>query len=519
MSASSTEKLTAAQVEEQQLLDWLSEREHDPLAFVEDGFPWGEEGSILADEDGPDAWQVEVLSMVRDKLITVADAISVLQVAVASGHGVGKSALVAWLILWAFTTKPDTRGIVTANTDTQLRTKTWAELSKWFGLFIGKGKFRVTATAIFSRDHSTAMTWRIDQTPWSKETLEAFAGLHNKGKRILIVYDEASAIPDLVWETTEGALTDKDTEILWFVFGNPTRNTGRFRECFGKFRHRWERRQVDSRTARVTNKAQIAKWVKDYGEDSDFVRVRVRGVFPRAGSMQFIPGDLVEAAIKREALSTIADPLVIGVDVARFGDDKSVIIVRKGRDARTHPMVKLRGSDLMATAARVFAVWQELRADALFVDDGGVGGGVTDRLRQLGVPVIGVNFGGKPDRISYDGAGLKYANKRAEMWGNMRSWLESGGALPDDNEIVDDLTGVEYGYDAANNIQLERKADMKKRGLASPDIGDALALTFAYPVAPNANAGGAHRLQGSGGVITGAGGVRMAQTDYDPFDI
>ena len=114
--------------------------------------------------------------------------------------------------------------------------------------------------------------------------------MHNQGKRIIALFDEASSIPDVIWETTEGALTDKDTEIIWGVFGNPTRNTGRFRECFagGRFQHRWQPRQVDSRTARLTNKEEIAEWINDYGEDSDFVRVRVKGIFPRAGSMQFV---------------------------------------------------------------------------------------------------------------------------------------------------------------------------------------------------------------------------------------
>src|SRR5690606_38633063 len=111
--------------------------------------------------------------------------------------------------------------------------------------------------------------------PWSERNTEAFAGLHNAGKRIIVIFDEASAIPDIIWETTEGALTDVDTEILWFVFGNPTRNTGRFRDCFdgGKFAHRWRQQKVDSRQVQRTNKKEIEDWIADYGLDSDFVRV------------------------------------------------------------------------------------------------------------------------------------------------------------------------------------------------------------------------------------------------------
>jgi hypothetical protein len=171
--------------------------------------------------------------------------------------------------------------------------------------------------------------------PWSEHRTEAFAGLHNQGKRIIVIFDEASAIPDVIWETTEGALTDADTKIIWGVFGNPTRNTGRFRECFGRFRHRWHLWQVGSRATKLTNKEQINQWIADYGEDSDFVRVRVRGVFPRAGDMQFISTEMAEAAMsdKRDPPSTIYDPLVLGVDVARFGDDATVLCPRRARDA------------------------------------------------------------------------------------------------------------------------------------------------------------------------------------------
>src|SRR5262249_37449575 len=157
------------------------------------------------------------------------------------------------------------RGVVTANTETQLKTKTWSELGKWFGLFLAKDLFKLTATAIFSKDETRERTWRIDMVPWSERTTEAFAGLHNQGRRILVLFDEASAIPDIIWETTEGALTDKDTEIIWAVFGNPTRNVGRFKDCFtGTHAKFWQPWQVDSRTVSFTNKEQIAKWITAY---------------------------------------------------------------------------------------------------------------------------------------------------------------------------------------------------------------------------------------------------------------
>lgn len=443
---------------------------HDPLGFA-----------TTALKAEPDAWQREVLTDIGNALATPDQAV---RIAVASGHGIGKSALVAWILLWAMATREDTRGVVTANTETQLRTKTWAELAKWLRNWDHRDWFEFTSTALASRVAGHNKTWRIDLVPWSGTNSEAFAGLHNQGKRTIVVFDEASAIPDAIWDTTEGALTDKDTELLWLVFGNPTRNTGRFRECFARFAHRWRGRQVDSRTVGITNKKQLGRWVDDYGEDSDFVRVRVRGVFPRAGSMQFIDGDAVEEAMRRDAANEPDEALVLGVDVARFGDDRSVVFTRKGRDARSRPPVVMRKVDTMTLAGKVVELAARHRADAVFVDEGGVGGALVDRLRQLGVPhVIGVNFAGKPDRWTAEGSGPLFANKRAEIWGRMKEWLKIG-AIPDDPALTQDLIGLEYGYDARNAILLERKDDMKKRGLASPDLGDALALTFAQPVHP-----------------------------------
>lgn len=473
---------------EQDLLADLAALSGDPLRFVLWAFPWAEEGTELARATGPEAWQVEVLNDIRDGLLTPNQAI--LQ-ATASGHGVGKSALVSWLILWAMSTFEDTRGVVTANTETQLKTKTWVELAKWYRLFIAKYLFDMTATKICSRDPAHAETWRMDMVPWSERTVESFAGLHNKGKRILVIFDEASAIPDQIWETTEGALTDEDTQIIWAVFGNPTRNTGRFRRCFES--SRWRRRQVDSRTVSITNKDQFQKWVEDYGEDSDFVRVRVRGVFPRAGSMEFISTELVSEAARREISVHLHDPLVIGVDVARFGDDESVIYIRKGRDGRSIPPTRLRGVDTMTLAGRVAEAHMTYHADAVFVDGTGVGGGVVDRLRQLHVPVWDVQFGAKPDGFSTAAAdpGVRYANKRAEIWGALREWLK-GGCIPTDKDLPElhtQLIGPQYGFNVRNEIQLERKEDMKKRGVDSPDLADALALTFSFPVIPHALAG------------------------------
>lgn len=468
---------------ERELAQDLASFTHDPLGAVMYGFPWGVKDGPLEKFERPEAWQCEHLMEIGRKLKS--NPHMPIQEAVASGHGIGKSADLGMVIWWAMSTHEDTRCNVTAGTDTQLRTKTAPEVAKWFRMAINAHWFNITATSIYAIDPRHEKSWRVDFIPWNEKNPEAVAGLHNQGKRIVIVYDEASQIPEIIWETQSGALTDADTEILWLTRGNPTRNTGHFKECFGRYRHRWYTRQIDSRSVSFTNKAQIQQWVDDYGEDSDFVRVRVKGEFPRAGSMQFIPSDLVDAAMARDPVCHVWEPMIMGVDVARFGDDQTVIAFRRGRDAATIQWVKHRNIDTMTLAAEIARLADQEKVDAIFVDGVGIGAGVVDRLRQMKRECFDVQSGGKPSGLYFDEP-IKCKNKRVEMWAQMRQWLRIG-AIPDDMELEADLTGIEYGYDADNATQLERVEDMKKRGLASPDNATALALTFAEPVAPKSD--------------------------------
>jgi hypothetical protein len=487
---------------------WLEACRADPLRFVAEAFCWGAERLTGCGEHGPAPWQRRQLAEIGEALTAAPHA--PVQHATASGHGVGKSALAAWLVLWGLMTLEDTRGVVTANTEVQLRTKTWAELAKWRGRLGPELRETVVveASAIRPADRARARAWRIDAVAWNERSTEAFAGLHNAGRRVLMVFDEASAIPDAVWDTAEGATTDAGTQVIWCVFGNPTRNSGRFREAVrGRFRHLWKGRSVDSRSVDRTNKARIEQWLDSYGEDSDFVRIRVKGEFPRASSTQFIATDLVQAARARAPGYIAWDPVVFGVDVARFGDDASVLAIRRGRDARSHPWKTWRKMDTMDIAAHVAEQARRLEPAAIFVDvSGGLGAGVADGLRFLGHrrQVIDVQFGATGGPVILNGGlTLRAANKSAEMWMKMREWLEAG-AIPDDDAVEADLTGREYGFRGADSaIQLEAKDDMKRRGLASPDHADALALTFAYPVTPRTP--GAARAG-----ATGAGGP-----DYD----
>ena len=459
---------------EAQLQDEIAKCYKDIFRFVRYVFPWGEPGP-LEDHYGPDEWQIDIMRSVKAKLDH--DPKALIKDATASGHGVGKSAMVAWIILWAMSTRPHLNGVVTANTFPQLNTKTWRELAIWHKRALNSHWFKWTATKFFHVDHPE--TWAVYPIANSEHNSESFAGQH--GTHALTIYDEASAIPDAIWEVSAGV---NDPRAMHFVFGNPTRNTGRFRECFGRHRDRWTTRQVDSRSCKMPNKDELAKDVAAYGEDSDFVRVRIKGEFPRASDSQFISSEPVEAAMSRDLDFSLYGeyPRLLGVDVARFGDDQSIIIRRQGTKA--FEAKKYREIDTMELTAKVYDEFQEWKPVAIMVDGNGVGGGVVDRLKQLNLPVIDVQLGAQAvDKKTY-------ANMRAELWGEMKVWLDGHVDIPRDDELRDDLIGPEYGYTAKMQIQLERKESMKKRGLSSPDYGDALALTFSnYTVrATNARA-------------------------------
>jgi hypothetical protein len=496
------------EAEDLKLLAWLASVKDDPLAYVHGAFPWNVEGTTLAKFSGPNEWQTWVLTGIRDGLLTLDDAI---RIAVASGHGVGKSALVSWIIKWGIDTFPDARGVVTANTESQLRTKTWSELGKWHNLSITKDYFTLTATAYFSKDPERAQTWRMDAVPWSEKNTEAFAGLHNQGKRVILIMDEASAILDAIHEVAEGALTDADTEVIWLMFGNPTRNTGRFKEAFpgGRFASLWTTRRVDSRTIPFTNHKLFAKWIEAYGEDSDFVRIRIKGEFPRRGLMEFFSMEDVDAAMTREVSVSLFDPLALGVDVARFGANNSVIYPRKGRDARSIARESFNGLNTVELATRVLETHMRLRSDGIFIDGGGVGGGVVDNARNLQLYVYEVQFGGKDDvgGSVWGISGERYANKRAAMYGALRSWLK-GGALPADANLRTAMGAITYTFNSKDEIILTSKEDLLSE---SPDLVlddlDALCLTFAYPLQPNENAG-----------REGPPRKPEAEHEYNPFD-
>jgi len=445
-----------------------------PLEFVTYNWSWGVEGTPLAIWDGPDKWQrrylIDLGDEVEERNFVAPNSVLPIRMAVGSGHGIGKSALVAWLILWLMSTRPFCRGTVTASTSPQLEARTIPELAKWLAWSLNGHWFKLDSNKITAL--SSPRNWRCDFQTARKENSEAFAGQHEASSSSFYIFDESSGVPDEIKTVAEGGLTDG--EPFFLAFGNRTKTTGWFNRCFTREAHRWINYTIDSRQAKMTNKEQIRRWAEDWGEDSDFFRVRVMGLAPKTASEQFISGASVADARTREATCLVTSPLLLGVDVARFGKDRSVISVRKGNDARTHKAKVFRGIDTMELADEVASLANELRANTIFVDGGGIGGGVVDRLRQLGFQnVVEINFGGKSDdREFYD--------KRTAMWGRLRDAVKRGLAIEDSNALEDDLVAQEYYVDGkTRTTRLVSKEDLHRLGEESPDEGDALALTYA----------------------------------------
>lgn len=470
----------------------MGEFHADPMGFVMWAFDWGTEPALrvvqLPDtyatffdsEFGPDKWAADVLEdigrQVTERAFDGSAPVAAVRVAISSGHGIGKSFLTAMLALWIMSTRPNSRGIVTASTAPQLESKTWATIAAWtkrcmtrdwWDVSTGRGSMKMV-----NKERPEA--WNCFAQTADATRAESFAGLHAADASAFYLVDESSGVPDSIYEVCQGGLTDGEPFLI--AAGNPTRNTGWFHGAFHGQKHRWTTYQIDSRDVAITNKDLLQGWVDDFGLDSDFVKVRVRGVFPSASSLQFISRGDVDNAMTRETPNSRDEAVIVSVDVARFGSDESVIFTRQGRDGRAWPPIRLRQVDTMTLAARVGEHANFLRSAGHFVliavDGGGVGGGVIDRLRSVGYDVTEVQFGSRamdPKR---------YGNRRAEIWGEMRDWLKVG-ALPKDEELAMDLTGVEYSFNSSDQIMLERKEAMKARGLSSPDLADALAIGFA----------------------------------------
>jgi hypothetical protein len=473
--------------EEQALMSrlWSAKLRDDPEAFVMFVFPWGEKGTPLEKRSGPRKWQRDILRKIRTHIEENGDRdmYEVFRLAVASGRGIGKSALVSWLVLWMLSTRIGASVIVSANSEAQLRSVTWAEITKWLAMLMNAHWFEISATRIVPAKWLTELVerdlkkgtryWGAEGKLWSDENPDAYAGAHNDDG-MMVVFDEASGIPDSIWSVAAGFFTENTPHRFWCAFSNPRRNSGYFFECFNAKRNFWKTQNIDARTVEDTDKGVYQAIIDEYGEDSPQAMVEVYGEFPGADEYQFIPLGLVEEAGKRPPMRDPEAPVVLGVDPARYGADATIIVARRGRDLLE--VRRFRGDDTMTVVGHVIEAIEDFRPVLTVIDEGGLGAGVLDRLLEQRYKVRGVNFGWKAkDQKAYQ-------NKRAEMWGAMKQWLRTA-SIKDDRNLKKDLCGPRTRPNSSGSIALETKEQMKTRGLASPDAADALAVTFAFPVA------------------------------------
>ena len=484
-------KYTAKQEEELMTDVWSLNIKDDPLNFVRYIFPWNQEGTPLADFSGPRRWQEKILRDVGNHIRKneTMDLPEMFRLAVASGRGIGKSALVAWLILWFLSTRLGGTIIVTANTEAQLRTRTWAELGKWLTLSLNGHWFQKTATSLKPQQWYEELLVRdlsIDcgyyyaqQQLWSADSPDSFAGSHSFLGCMLIM-DEASGIDKNIFSVSEGFFTEPTKNRFWFAFSNPRRNSGPFYDAFHSNRGFWQTEQIDSRDVEETDKQLFQKMLEQYGEDSTVARVEVLGQFPNVDDDTVIPIELARAAVDRDVSLTASEPIVWGLDIARFGPDQSALCIRQGNTV--FEIKTFKSMDLMQLCGAIKNIYDSAteinKPSEILVDVIGLGSGVVDRLAEQGLPVRGINVAESP------ASKKNYLNLRAELWFSIKDWLTRRDCrLPNDDELIAELVSPMYSYTSSGKIKIEAKEAMKKRGIKSPDKADALALTMASSAA------------------------------------
>jgi len=431
----------------------------------------------------PDDWQAETMEAV---------AAGERQIAVKSGHGVGKTALLCWICIWFMLTRYPFKIQVTAPTSGQLENGFYSELKMWIKqlppdlevLFEVKSD-TISIVASPESGFLAIRTSRIEQP-------EALAGVHSAN--VLLIADEASGVPDPVFETASGSMSDENACTI--LAGNPVRTTGLFYDAFHRLARYWWTKTVSCLDSPRVSDKYVQEQAIRYGEESNAFRIRVLGEFPRGDDDTVIPMELILGAQHRDLVPDTGVVPVWGLDVARFGDDKSSLVRRRGR-VMTDPPMNWKGLDTAQIAGLVFAEWEGAgdrdKPGAIVIDSNGVGAGVEDRLRQLGVPVRGVNTAESPTF-----APQLYMNLRSELWyGKARAWFQSRGCsipLHGCELLVSELASPRYKFTSTNKIQIESKEDMKRRGVPSPNDADALILTFAVNEA--ILAGSRSRLRG-----------------------
>lgn len=417
------------------------------------------------------------------------------KVSIRSGHGTGKSSSLAMAALWFLTTRKNSLVPCTAPSAHQLSDVLWREIQALIGKMPEsiRGLYRVTQDRVTLEGNPGAMI--VGRTA-RKEAPDALQGFHSP--EILFIVDEAAGVADTVFEVARGALSTPDARVA--IAGNPTKITGYFHASHNVNRDAWDCLAFSCLDSPLVDSSFAEDMAYEYGDDSDIYRVRVLGEFPVHGMNSMVSRERVELSLDRKiSLDSVSyAPIIIGVDPAWLGLDRSVIVMRQGIFAQV--LEVMRGFDSVELATRVISLVRKLDADAVAIDVTGVGAGCYDHIKHhSGIRPNPVVFASKPSKPE------QFINKRAEIWWRMGEWFDSDVCLKRgkwDKDIVTDISGPEYGMTDQGKIYLESKDDMRKRGLASPDIGDALAITFVDSVV--------HRMPGA---LAGAG-VGTTRNNY-----
>jgi len=431
--------------------DLLVQLHADPVLFVE---------SILGAK--PQKWQADALMAVARND----------RVSIKSGHGVGKTAFQSWLVLWWLLTHYPCKVAVTANTAHQLSDVLWTEIDKWARQlpegFKNLLEFKSDKISLKGASDSFAVA-RTSR----KENPEALQGFHSEN--MLFLVEEASGVPDVVFQVAEGALSTAGAKTV--MCGNPTRSDGFFYESFHAQRHMWSNITVSCHDGEYVSEDFLANMADKYGEESNVYRVRVLGEFPTQSDDVLVPLYIVEEATKREIEPSPTTPVVWGLDVARFGGDRSALAKRQGQ-ALLEPIKTWQNKDLMELAGIVLTEYEacnyQSRPQAIYIDAIGLGAGLADRLRELDLPAVAISVS--------ETASLKerFGRLRDELFWNAREWFEGRDVkIPDDDTLIQEITAIRYKYLSTGKLKVESKDEMKRRGQRSPDVADAFVLTFA----------------------------------------
>ena len=406
----------------------------------------------------PDPWQEEAMMAIATHT----------KVSVRSGHGVGKTGMTAVIVPWFLTCFKYSRVVATAPTRQQIHDILWSEIEKWRqNSPVLKQLITWTKTYVYMNGYNKR--WFAVARTSSRP--EAVAGFH--ADNMLFVVDEASGIADEIMEAILATLSGGNNKLL--MLGNPTRNTGTFFDSHNRDRNLYYCMKVSSLDSTRTNKDNIRSLIKKYGEHSNVIKVRVYGDFPTQEDDVFMPLPMIEQARYTELDETILK-ISFGVDVARYGDDETVIANNVGGSIEL-PIIR-HGQNLMATVGDIVSLYRKTIEEypaykgiiAVIIDDTGLGGGVTDRLREVKqelnlrrMEIIPVTFGSKPPQ---DGSEDYYADITTYMWAIVKQEMENGEIkICDDEELIAQLACRKYNILSNGKTQLESKKEMKKRGI------------------------------------------------------